>query len=206
MKERITRAFNQMATSYKNNLGIFWPTVGSRGITEANQVHEFCKAFESIDIGSFSYLEVPFGERGRIDGVIIDPTETKPKLILIEAKRIKENGYNKAYESIKGDVKRLIETKVDDDKDGIFDLAERADDSMRRNGIDVYFVYLADVWIGNKRGSFNVIPTWESKSLFNCWRECEMFVSDPVYESGGEKRVEYRLLMAASYWGEISPS
>ena len=95
---QLTRAFHRVADAYRRNLSVFWPTVGSRGFTEHNQVHQFCKEAERVLPSPVAtYLEVPFGGSDRLDGLVVNLIEEHPALVLLEAKRIKEGGYDKAY-------------------------------------------------------------------------------------------------------------
>jgi len=194
MSDFLEDAFSKMAKTYKRNLEQFWPTIGSRGITEANQTHEFCKALETtLPSPAFSYLEVPFGDKGWIDGVIVNVMNDNLRLIFVETKRIKENGYGAAYKSITSDAKRLVETPA------TF-LANRKDLKQYKK-IEVILVYLADVWVGNKKRSNEVIGIWESCSLFpSGWEGCKSFISDPVYQSQNDKgnEVKYHLLMVTA--------
>lgn len=209
MIEHLKWAFQHAQESYRRDLELFWPTVGSRGFTEQNQVHRFCKAAEKVLLDPVAtYLEMPFrkknddeGSKDHLDGLIVNLVTGRPAIVLIEAKRITEGGYDHAYKEIAEDVARLRE------EDRISHLCmECIRHHNRFPVIDVYFVYLADVWVGNKVRSGEVLKRWPDphpdKSICKGWEKGTFLVSDPVYRDRNAegKEVRYHLLLAIAPW------
>lgn len=186
--QNIISVFQEMNQYFTSSLKIIWPTVGSRGFTESNMVQSFlfyCKS----KFNAIIYSEVPFLYRSRIDGLAFIDFNQSAHILLIEAKRVKENQYNSAYFGIGRDTNRMLET------DRIINILERI---IKKDIISVTVqpIFLADVWVGNKNRSEEVKAKWESKneqdSLFFCW---ETKFSDAIWRSESGK-VKYHQMLA----------
>lgn len=191
---QLTRAFHRVADSYRRNLSVFWPTVESRGFTEQNQVHQFCKEAEHVLPSPVAtYLEVPFGGSDRLDGIVVNLIEEHPALVLLEAKRIKEGGYTSAYSEIDSDIKRL------EDEERIQSICGRIMSPAYFATVHIYMVCLADVWVGNTKRSAEVVERWCDSASPICtgWEGGTFLASGPVYHSVNDKGrdVDYRLLL-----------
>ena len=191
---QLTRTFHRVADSYRRDLSVFWPTVGSRGFTEQNQIHQFCKEAERVLPSPVAtYVEVPFGGRDRLDGLVVNLNEEHPALVLLEAKRIKEGGYNSAYSQIAEDVKRM------EDKGRVLEICKRIISADHFGVVYIYMACLADVWVGNTKRSAEVVELWCDAAWPLCvgWEDGTFLASGPVYHgmSARGKDVEYRLLL-----------
>src|SRR5574344_2028180 len=185
--EDIISSFKKTNEDFSKSINLIWPTVGSRGFTESNLVQSFLFYCKSM-FNAITYSEVPFGGKSRVDGIaFIDFTNTAPMLI-IEAKRIKENQYNNAYDEIKKDTNRMLENAR------IIDILERIN-KKEICSVSVQPLFIADVWIGNKKRSEDVKAIWESKenqnSLFPGWRTA---FSDVLWHSEYSKAKYHQML------------
>lgn len=187
MTNQIIQGFLNGGELFKKSLEVFWPTVNRRGFTEANMVLHFISGIRELFTNKIltTLIEVPFYGKDRLDGLVLLKSELSLELILIEAKRIKENNYDSAYQSIKRDVRRMLEIRR------IADICNRIQDSNFRK-VQIYPVYLSDVWIGNKSRSMEVIPYWkgEESPIFENWiTEC----NKNMWQNG---KVTYNQLLA----------
>lgn len=185
--EDIISSFKKTNQDFSKSINLIWPTVGSRGFTESNLVQSFLFYCKSM-FNAITYSEVPFGGKSRVDGIaFVDFTNTA-HILIIEAKRIKENQYNNAYDEIKKDTSRMLETAR------IINILERIN-KKEINSVAVQPLFIADVWVGNKKRSEEVKEIWESKdknSLFPGWRTD---FSDVLWHSESGK-VKYHQMLA----------
>lgn len=181
--DNLISSFKKANDIFANSLKLMWPTVGSRGITEANLVHSFLSVLRN-DFSAITYLEVPFGGNSRLDGLALVTNGTHGHMLLLEAKRIKENQYEKAYEQIKTDTKRMFETKR------ILSLLDRCESL---SSVHIQQLFMADVWVGNKKRSEEVKEIWQNNNenaLFYNWNK---YFSVPLWES---QKVKYHRMLA----------
>lgn len=192
MNEYLIRTFHRVADAYRRNLSLFWPTVGDRGFTEQNQVHQFCKEAEKVLPSPVAtYLEVPFGGNDRLDGIIVNLTEEHPALILVEAKRIKQSGYTAADDAIKRDVARLK------DENRITSLTTRIVNPLYFDKVYIYMAFIADVWVGGTPTSKKVVNQWCDDTSPTCkgWEGGTFIASGPIHADPYNADCYYHLLL-----------
>lgn len=195
----IKSAFDKGNSFFKESLNVFWPTVGSRGFTEANQVLSFLTGVNNVfDKSVISVLmEVPFGNISSlswIDGLaLIKLNDTQRNILfLIEAKRIKENGYDHAYGSIKRDIKRYS------DEDMICDFLKHSFEERPITEVTVVPIYLGDLWLRKKIRSSEAKRKWlkEADSLFPT--DWKAYQSDILWGNANTNSDYIRLLAIGS--------
>jgi hypothetical protein len=198
----VLAAFNRTAESYRSGMLAFYPTVGSRGVNEINQVHSFllglretlAKTGEQV----VTWLESPFlkssGEckRDRLDGVAYSLDHKI--LFLLEAKRIKQGrgrdgilNAETAVDEIYRDAERLCErTRIDT-------FCERLPISDLPS-VNVVRMVLADIWLNEKEHMKLAYQRWLSGSAFpGDWQGGLFEASRSLYEGTDSA---YRLLLA----------
>lgn len=155
---KIKQTFELVCFEYLEMFKTHYPKASGGGINEANQTYYFCKSLSQVinddlaldEIKSAVSLETPYGDKKRMDGIVISPS-TK-EVFLIQAKRLK----NSQMHSVVNDV-----IKVYDERDNILNKIELTDSSI---SYKVYLIILADMWVHNSKkvNSANrlSIPKW----------------------------------------------
>lgn len=158
VSNKIKKAFELVCFDYLDMFKTHYPRAAGGGLNEANQTYYFCKNLSYVldenlsdnDIKSSVSLETPYGDKRRMDGVIVSPSTSE--IYLIQAKRLK----NSQTQHIISDVKKAYDVKGD-----ILKKVQLTDKSINYK---VYLVILADIWLhkATSRGSMNrlSIPTW----------------------------------------------
>jgi hypothetical protein len=148
MEDLLRNSFDSFIREYECIFQRYYPSHGSTGFMEANQVHLFVKSLCNLQIDAFSWLEAPLEKVGRsyprIDAVIFIPSQEA--VVFIEAKRI--NNPNSKINEIYKDMDRLL-------------ISHNRNHVMGKRKFDVkhqYIVCLADVWLETKRKKS--IPYW----------------------------------------------
>lgn len=194
----IDRAFDLASTIYKKQLNEFYPTVGDRGITEANQVHLFTTALRQVDANVYSWLEVPFptkdNSRARLDGAAFCGDMNSSWLGLIEAKRIKQGctrgrpNTEIAFEQIAADAERMGEP------DRIKTFTERLND-VKAEHTRLYRIFLADIWINNDPVMKDAADKWLTGDVFPTdWRTGYFKKSAPIFTFKKDSSVLHTLI------------
>lgn len=191
-------ALDKTAADYRYGLKAFYPTVGSRGINEANLVHVFLMGLRASipDEHVVTWMESPFlkedesGKRDRLDGVAY-AVESR-LLFLIEAKRIKQGksqgklNSEKALEQIRADAERMS------DPARIKMFRER----LPKGDVDavrVVRVFLADIWPTADAHMQAALDGWRDRTIFPPdWHAGESLISPNVCSDS-----RYHLLLAA---------
>lgn len=202
VSEALKSAFCNTAREYQHGMAAFYPTVGSRGINEANQVHTFLISLRTVLAESgdrtVTWLESPFlkvsGEckRDRVDGAAYSPL--LKVLCLIEAKRIKQGrgrdgvlNSEKALGQIRQDAERLS------DPLRIATFRERLP-SVEVVSVTVARIVLADIWLNSEQHMIDAHAQWRAGGAFPAdWADGIFEDSGAIYAGGSS---EYRLLIA----------
>ncbi len=173
MLKMVNTTFDNVATEYTHLLQQIYPASDKSGFTERNLTYRFCKTFERVWLKGngdpcFSWMEFPLdkykknnGKRSsapHLDSVIFVFSKDRTSVIYIEAKRITENNYNQKYKAIINDIKRMKENR---NRVSVLGHILKTGNTKK---VDEYICFLADVWIGNKRRSFEV-PDWWKNTL-----------------------------------------
>lgn len=191
----ITATFDQTANIYNEQMNTFYPTIGSRGINEANQILIFLSSFRAIQPAEniATWTEMPFVNeakgRSRLDGLAWLMQENS--LILIEAKRIKQGktigklNTEKAKEEIIRDAKRMS------DKNRIkFSFQRDVINSKTR----IYRVMLGDIWINKDPKMRESMKGWLNGNIFpSDWKRGTFLSKKIVFPDSDDS---YYLLLA----------
>ena len=136
--------FHDVAALYKDLymkvLLKLYPAQRRSGFTEINQTVNFARAYEQCYPDAVSWFELPFDNKQRHDGLILD-SQSKT-LILIESKRF-DNPKNKVA-SVANDVKRINSALSGAEGESLRDRIYDFGDYENHLG-----VILADVWAYN---------------------------------------------------------
>ena len=131
----LQQEFEQMKAAYFQIFRQFYPAKRSNGFVERNLTVNFARAYEQChkEENCFTWYELSFGNKKRMDGCIVNVT--RKEIFLIESKRF--NNPEKKKEEVKADICRI------DAFDVAAEFSQRLPDWQ---DYTVYGVILADVW------------------------------------------------------------
>lgn len=155
---RIKKAFDLVCIDYIDMFKTHYPQAAGGGLNEANQTFYFCKNLSVVindslsesDIKSAVSLETPYGDKKRMDGLIVSPSTQE--IYLVQAKRLK----NSQTKSIISDIKKAYEVRND--------ILKKIDITDKSINYKVYLVILADMWLHKSKRKCAIdrlsIPKW----------------------------------------------
>lgn len=155
---KIKKAFQMVFEDYKGLFKTHYPKASGGGMNEATQTYYFCKnltklinnTLENEEIEASSSLEMSYGAKKRMDGVVVSPSTNE--IYLIQSKRLKNSNTNSVIRDV---------VKVNAEKTEVL---KKMQLNNFKDNFSTYIVILADMWLHKNTPRKNMnrlaIPNW----------------------------------------------